>query len=154
MEINNKIFLILSLIALSFVSCQTKKVVNLTKYESLTLEKKQEVDEYLPDAKKIVIKKENEIALMFQYNCFFGKKITVNNIYTKDFPKSPDKIHYGQRIINYSKDLGKIKINLSDGKRFSIPQKLGYDYITICYNEKLETLYIHYYDFPKMLVEE
>ena len=154
MEINKKTFLLLTLLALSFVSCQTKEVINLTKYESLTLESKQEVDEYLSDAKKIVIKKENEIALMFQYNCFFGKKITVNNIYTKDFPESPGKIHYGQRIVNFSKDLGKIKIKLSNRKEFSIPQKPGYDYITICYNEKSEILYIHYYDFPKMLVEE
>ncbi len=139
---------------LSFVSCQTKEVINSTKYENLTPEMKQEVDEYLIDAKKVVIKKENEIALMFQYNCFFGKKITVNNIYTKDFPKSPNKIHYGQRIVNFSKDLGKIKIKLSDGKSFSISQRLGYDYITICYNEDSKILYVHYYDFPKMLVEE
>lgn len=154
MEINKKTFLILSVLALIFVSCQTKKVVNFTKYQNLALENKQEVDEYLTDAKKIVIKKENEIILMFQYNCFFGKEIMFNNIYTKNFPKSPDKIDYGQRIINFSKSLGKIKIKLSDGKTFSISPKLGYDYITICYNEELKTLYVHYYDFPKMLVEE
>ena len=55
MEINKKTFLILPFLGLSFISCQTKEVINFTKYESLTLDSKQEVDEYLPDAKKIVI---------------------------------------------------------------------------------------------------
>lgn len=131
-----------------------KRVINSTKYQDLTSENRKEVDEYLEDSKKIISKKDKEIALMFQYNCFFGKRITINDTYNKDFPKSSDKIHYGQGIVNYSKSLGKIKIKLSDGKRFSVFQKKGYDYITICYNEKSEILYIHYYDFPKMLVEE
>ena len=149
---NKKLFFI-SILMLSFVSCQTNKIINSTKYENLNLEKKREVDEFLPDAKKLMTKKENEIALMFQYNCFFGKKITINDTYTKDFPES-GKIHYGQSIVNFSKSLGKIKINLSDGKKISIPQKKGYDYITICYNQETAIVYIHYYDFPKMLVEE
>lgn len=139
---------------LNFVSCQTKKVINSTKYENLTPEKKLEIDEYLADAKKMVVKKENEIALLFQYSCFFGKKIIVNDTYIEDFPKSPDKIHYGQKIINYPKSFGEIRIKLSNKKPFSIPQEKGYDYITICYNEELDTLYIHYYNFPKMLIEE
>jgi hypothetical protein len=145
--------LLVIILMLSFVSCQTKKIINSTKYENLSSEKKQEVDGYLADAKKMVSKKDNEIVLLFQYNCFFGKKITINNTYTKDFPKS-DKVHYGQSIVNFSKNLGEIKIKLSDGKSFSISQKKGYDYITICYNEKSEILYIHYYDYPKMLIEE
>ena len=155
MQINNKRFLVFlaTILMLTFVSCQTKKVINSTKYENLSSEKKQEVDGYLADAKKMVPKKDNEIVLLFQYNCFFGKNIVVNNTYTKNFPKS-DKVHYGQSIVNFSKNLGKIKIKLSDGKSFSIPQKKDYDYITICYNEKSEILYIHYYDFPKMLIEE
>ncbi|AZB11509.1 hypothetical protein EG344_23070 [Chryseobacterium sp. G0162] len=142
-----------ALLMFSLVSCQTKDVINSTKYASLTLEKKREIDEYIADAKKMIPKKEDEIVLMFQYNCFFDKKIIINDIYTKEFPKS-NKIHYGQSIVNFSKNLGKIKIKLSDGVAFSIPQKKGYDYITICHNEKLQTIYIHYYDFPKILVEE
>jgi predicted RND superfamily exporter protein len=155
MRINSKRFLVFfaTILMLTFVSCQTKKVINSTKYENLISENKQEVDGYLADAKKMVPKKENEIVLLFQYNCFFGQKIKINNTYTKDFPKS-DKVHYGQSIVNFSKNLGKIKIKLSDGKSFSISQKKGYDYITICYNEKSEILYIHYYDYPKMLIEE
>lgn len=154
MRINNKQLLFSIAIFINSISCETKKVINTTKYENLVVEKRQEVDEYLQDAKKSVIKKENEIALMFQYNCFFGKNIVINNIYTQDFPKSPNKIHYGQKIINYPKSFGKIKVELSNGKHFSIPQKKGYDYITICYNEEREILYTHYYNFPKMLVEE
>jgi len=156
MQINRKLFLIffLTVLILNLFSCQTKEVISLTKYQNLTSQNKQEINEYLEDAKKIVSKKDNEIALMFQYNCFFGKEITVNNIYNKDFPKIPGKADYGQRIVNYAKSLGKIKIKLSNGKRFLLSQKIGYDYITICYNEKSEVLYIHYYDFPKMLIEE
>lgn len=155
MEINNKLFFLAGFLALNLVSCQTtKEVVNTTKYESLTRENKLEVDEYILEAKKMVPKKENEIILMFQYNCFFGNTVTVNNTYSKDFPKDSNKVHYGQKIINYDKNLGKIKIRLSDGQSFSISQKKGYDYITICYNEKQETIYIHYYDYPKILIEE
>ena len=155
MQISSKRFLIFfaTILILSFVSCQTGKVINSTKYENLSLQKKQEVDGYLIDAKKMAPKNENEIVLLFQYNCFLGKTIIVNNIYTKDFPKS-DKVHYGQSIVNFSKNLGAIKIKLSGRKNFSIPQKKNYDYITICFNQKSEILYIHYYDFPKMLIEE
>jgi len=155
MQISSKRYLVFfaTILILSFVSCQTEKVINSTKYENLSLQKKQEVDGYLIDAKKMVLKNENEIVLLFQYNCFLGKKIIVNNTYAKDFPKS-DKVHYGQSIVNFSKNLGAIKIKLSDGKNFSIPQKKNYDYITICYNQKSEILYIHYNDFPKMLIEE
>ncbi|MDQ1804136.1 hypothetical protein RAH57_09060 [Chryseobacterium sp. CKR4-1] len=153
MQILNKLFFLSILLALNFVSCQSKMVVDSTSYKNLDSEKKQDVDEYLTDAKKMIPKKETEIILMFQYNCFFQKKITINNRYTKEFPKT-DKIHYGQSTVNFSKKLGKIKIKLSNGKYFTILQKKGYDYITICYNEQYETIYIHYYDFPKILIEE
>ena len=152
MSLDKVIFLILVLL-LNFVSCQTKKVINYTRYEELTLEKKQEIDEYLIDAKKLMSNKKDEIALMFQYNCFFDKSITVNNIYSKDFPRT-NKVHYGQSIVNFSKKLGKIKVKISDGNSFSISQKKGYDYVTICYNSLLQTIYIHYYNFPKLLIEE
>lgn len=149
----NNLFFILSFLMLNFASCQTKKVINMTKYENLTLEKKLEVDEYIDDAKKLMTNNKNEVVLLFQYNCFFGKKIIVNNIYSKDFPRSKT-IHYGQGIVNFSKKLGKIRLKISDGKYFIIPQKKGYDFITICYNEGIDTIYIHYYDYPKMLIGE
>lgn len=154
MGINKRIFFIVFLFSLIIISCQTKEFINSTKYENLTSEKKKEIDEYISDAKKMISKKDNEIVLMFQYNCFFGNIVTINNTYTKDFPKDPTIIHYGQKIVNYNKDLGKIKIKLSNEKNFSISQKTGYDYITICYNEKSEIIYIHYYDYPKILIEE
>ncbi|MBO4232707.1 hypothetical protein FO675_00025 [Riemerella anatipestifer] len=151
----NPFRIIFSLIfLLTIVSCQSKKVINFTKYKNITQGDKQEINKYILEAEKMISKKENEIILMFQYNCFFEYVVTVNNIYKKDFPKDPDKIHYGQKIINYNKDLGKIKIKLSDGQNFSILQKKGYDYITICYNKKTEKIYIHYYDYPKILIEE
>ncbi|MEJ5103882.1 hypothetical protein [Chryseobacterium sp. MYb328] len=149
----DKVMLLISILSLSFVSCQTKKVINYTRYEELTFEKKQEADDYLLDARKLMSNKESEIALMFQYNCFLDKSITVNNIYSKKFPKT-DNVHYGQSVVNFSKKLGKIKVKISDGNSFSISQKKGFDYITICYNKSSETIYIHYYNFPKLLVEE
>lgn len=154
MHIKNIVNLLLGVfILLNFISCQTKRVINTTSYANLTSDKKIEVDSYLLDAKKLVIKEENEIVLLFQYNCFLGQEITINDVYKKDFP-NVSKIHYGQTIMNFAKGLDKIKIKISNGKIFSIAQKMGYDYINLCYNEKLETFYIHYYDFPKMLVEE
>ncbi|WP_160137570.1 hypothetical protein [Chryseobacterium sp. c4a] len=153
MQIHNKLFFLSILLTLSFVSCQSKRVVNSTLYENLNAEKKMEVDEYLSDAKDMIPKKESEIVLMFQYNCFFEEKMIINNFYTKEFPRT-NKIHYGQSIVNFSKNLGKINISLSSGKSFSILQKKGYDYITVCYNKQNETIYIHYYNFPKMLMEE
>ncbi|WP_419869387.1 hypothetical protein [Chryseobacterium sp. CT-SW4] len=155
MQINTKRLLIFftTILMLSSVSCQSHMIINSTKYENLNLEKRQEVDGYLLDAKKMLSKKDDEIILMFQYNCFLGQKISINNTYTKDFPKT-NKIHYGQSIVNFPKKIGKIKINMSNGKSFSISQKKDYDYITICHNEKTGNIYIHYYDFPKILVEE
>ncbi|WP_345988308.1 hypothetical protein AAEU33_14510 [Chryseobacterium sp. Chry.R1] len=149
----NKLLYFVTIIIFSLASCQTKKIISSTKYEDLPLEKKNEIDEYITDAKKMISKKTDEIALMFQYNCFFNKKVNINNTYVKEFPKA-DKIHYGQSIVNFSKSLGKINIELSNGISFSISQKPGYDYITICHNEKSQTVYIHYYDFPKLLIEE
>ncbi|MDC8104523.1 hypothetical protein MTQ00_08225 [Chryseobacterium sp. B21-037] len=154
MEINRRIFLIISFFILTLVSCQTKKVILYEKYENLDSEKKSEVDEYLTDAKKLIPKKESEIILMFQYNCFFDKSLKLNNGYETKFPKISNKNHYGQRFAAFEKKNGNIKISLSNGRKFLINQKDGYDYIGVCYNEKESKLYIEYFDYPHMLVLE
>lgn len=154
MEINKKIFLLVCFLMLNLVSCQTQKIITFEKYENLESEKKAEVDEYFTDAKKLIPKKESEIILMFQYNCFFDKSLELNNGYKTKFPKIPNKNHYGQRFATFEKKFGNIKIKLSDGKKFSINQKDGYDYIGVCYYEKENKLYIEYFNFPHMLVLE
>ncbi len=154
MEINKKIIFLASFLILSFASCQTKKIISYEKYENLDLEKKAEVDEYLTDAKKLIPKKESEIILMFQYNCFFDKSLKLNNGYETRFPKILNKDHYGQRFAAFEKKIGKIKIKLSDGRKFLIDQKKEFDYIGVCYYEKEDKLYIEYFDYPHMLVLE
>ncbi|MBT2623213.1 hypothetical protein [Chryseobacterium sp. ISL-6] len=154
MEINKKISLIVSFFILALVSCQTKKIISYEKYENLNLEKKAEIDEYLTDAKKLISKKESEIVLMFQYNCFFDKSLKLNNGYETKFPKISNKNHYGQRFATFEKKFGDIKIKLSDGRKFFINQKDGYDYIGVCYYEKENKLYIEYFNYPHMLVLE
>jgi hypothetical protein len=156
MKINSKIFLVFlaTILMLNFVSCQTQEIISYEKYEDLDLEKKTEVDEYLPDAKKLRPKKESEIILMFQYNCFFDKSLSLNNGYKTEFPKIPNKNHYGQRFVTFEKKFGKIKIKLSDGRKFLINQKKGYDYIGICYYGKENKLYIEYFNYPHMLILE
>lgn len=72
MGINKKIFFIASFLLLNLVSCQTKKIITYAKYENLDTEKKKEVDESLKDVLKHLAKKENEIVLLFQYNCFWS----------------------------------------------------------------------------------
>ncbi|MCA6069221.1 hypothetical protein JI747_018805 [Chryseobacterium sp. RG1] len=139
---------------LLMISCQTKKIISYDKYQTLSFEKKNEVNEYLKDAYKFLPKKEDEVLLMFQYNCFFGKKLTLNNGYSTEFPTSQNKISYGQRFTTFKKNIGNVEINLSNKKTFVIHLKTGFDYIGVCYNEKENKLYIEYFDFPHMLVEE
>ncbi|HCM34216.1 hypothetical protein [Chryseobacterium sp.] len=154
MEINKKAFLILTLLALSFVSCQTKKIITYAKYENLDTKKKQEVDESLKDVLKHLAKKENEIALLFQYNCFYNKKLEINNKYSLDFPKDLNNDHYGQKFKLVKKEEESIKIKISDGREFLIKQKKGFDYIGICYYEKEDKLYVEYFDYPRILAIE
>lgn len=142
------------LLSFLFVSCQIKIITNFNKYENLSLADKKEVNQYLEEAKKSISKKEDEIILMFQYNCFFDKVLDVNGKFTESFPQKENTIHYGQKFINFSKSIGNISITQSDGKRIVIPQKEGYDYISICYYNKGDKFFIHYYDFPKLLIVE
>ena len=144
----------LTLLSFFFISCQTKIVANFDKYENLSLDNKKVVNEYLEEAKKSLAKKDDEVILMFQYNCFFNKTLNINNKFTESFPKQENIIHYGQKSVLLSKKNGNIIITQSDGKKFVIPQKDGYDYINVCYYSKEDKFFIHYYDFPKLLMVE
>lgn len=154
MEINKKILFIASFLILNLVSCQTKKIITYAKYENLDMEKKKEVNESLKDVSKHLAKKENEIVLLFQYNCFYNKKLEINDKYSLDFPKEPSNDHYGQKFKLVKKEEGPIKIKLLDGRKFLIDQKKGFDYIGICYYEKEDKLYIEYFDYPRILAIE
>ncbi|MPS73189.1 MAG: hypothetical protein E2590_08575 [Chryseobacterium sp.] len=147
----NILFLLLGFL---FVSCQTKVVTNFDKYENLSVDDKKEVNQYLEEAKKTISKRDDEIILLFQYNCFFNETLTINNKFVESFPKQANTIHYGQKQIRFPKNIGDIEITQSDGKKIVIPQKIGYDYITICYYKKEDKFFIHYYDFPKFLIVE
>ncbi|WP_412850844.1 hypothetical protein ACL0VS_02415 [Chryseobacterium sp. PMSZPI] len=149
-----RINLFLFLFSFLFVSCQTKITTNFDKYENLALVDKKEVNQYLEEAKESISKKENEIILMFQYNCFFDKTLEINSKFIESFPKKENIVHYGQKFIHFPKNLGNIVITQSDGKKIVIPPKDGYDYIAICYYNKEDKFFIHYYDFPKLLVVE
>ncbi|MDQ1804135.1 hypothetical protein RAH57_09055 [Chryseobacterium sp. CKR4-1] len=87
MQLHNKLFFLSILLSLNFVSCQSKKFY-YSKYGDLSIEKKQEVNEYLEDLKKDYPKKDNEILLMLGYNCFLNQSILINNSIKKDFPKT------------------------------------------------------------------
>ncbi|WP_336687735.1 hypothetical protein [Chryseobacterium bernardetii] len=137
-----------------FVSCQTRIVTNFDKYENLSVDDKKEVNQYLEEAKKSISKHNDEIILMFQYNCFFDETLTINNKFIESFPKQENIIHYGQKQIHFPKNMGNIKIIQSNGKKITIPQKEGYDYITVCYYKKEDKFFIHYYDFPKLSIVE
>ncbi|WP_336960145.1 hypothetical protein [Chryseobacterium contaminans] len=154
MKINTKIFFIASFLLLHLVSCQTKKIITYGKYENLDIAKKKEVDENLKDVLAHLAKKENEIVLLFQYNCFYNKKLNINNKYSLDFPKDLNHDHSGQKFKLVKKEEGHIKIDVSDGKHFLIKQKKGFDYIGVCYYEKENKLYVEYFDYPRILVTE
>lgn len=154
MKINKKIFFFASFLILNLVSCQTKKIITYAKYENLDTEKKKEVDENLKDILKHLAKKENEIVLLFQYNCFYNKKLEINNKYSLDFPKNSNNDHSGQKFKLIKKEEGTIKIKVSDGKSFLINQKKGFDYIGVCYYEKEDKLYVEYFDYPRILTIE
>lgn len=156
MRINSKHVLIffITISMLSFFSCQTKKIVSYENYKNLDSLRKKEVDGNLNDVLKHLGKKENEIVLLFQYNCFLGEKIEINNGSKLDFPKVLNESHYGQKFSHFRKDIGNIKIELSNGKEFFIQQKKGFDYIGICYYEKEDKLYIEYFDYPRILITE
>jgi len=154
MEINKKYFFIASFLLLNLVSCQTKKIITYAKYENLDIEKKKEVDVSLKDVLKHLAKKNNEIVLLFQYNCFYNKRLEINNKYSLDFPKDPNNDHYGQKFKLVKKEEGSIKIKVSNGKEFLIKQKKGFDYIGVCYYEKEDKLYIEYFDYPRILAIE
>jgi len=156
MRINSKPFLIffVTVLMLSFFSCQTKKIVSYEKYKNLDSSRKKEIDENVDDVLKHIGKKENEIILLFQYNCFLEKKIEINNGSKLEFPKVLNENHYGQKFNHFRKDIGKIKIELSDGKFFVIEQKKEFDYIGICYYEKEDKLYVEYFDYPRILITE
>jgi hypothetical protein len=128
--------------------------VAIDKYENLSLDDKKEVNQYLEKVKKSISKKDDEVILMLQYNCFFDKTLNVNNKFTESFPRKENTIHYGQKFIHISKNTGDIIIKQSDGKKVRIPQKSGYDYISVCYYNKEDRFFIHYYDFPKFLMVE
>lgn len=118
------------------------------------MDDKKEVNQYLEEAKKSISKHNDEIILMFQYNCFFDETLTINNKFIESFPKQENIIHYGQKQIHFPKNMDNIKIIQSNGKKITIPQKEGYDYITVCYYKKEDKFFIHYYDFPKLSIVE
>ncbi|WP_278378510.1 hypothetical protein [Chryseobacterium arthrosphaerae] len=154
MKINNYLIAMFFLLLAINISCQTKKIINFDKYETLSREDKKIVKQYIEETKNHISKKDEEIILMFQYNCFFNKTLNINNKLTESFPKKQDVVHYGQKFVHIPKNVGNITINQSDGKKITILQKKGYDYITVCYYEKEDTFFIHYYDFPKLLIVE
>lgn len=156
MQINNKRFLTFfySIIMFSQVSCQTKKLY-FTKYESLSLEKKQEVNTYLDKVKKTYPKKDNEITLMLSYGCFLNQSVVINKKIKKEFQEIENGEHNGKTsIINIKKDLKNIELKFSDGKKISISPKENYDYISICYNKNFKEWYIEYYNYPHLNFSE
>lgn len=153
MEINKKTFLILILVALNFVSCQTKKLF-FTKYENLSPEKKKEVKIYLKDVEKAYPKQDTEIALMLSYKCFLNQSISINNTIKKDFPELKNESQYGTIFVNVEKNLKIIDFEVSNGLKIKIKPKNGYDYISICYSESSKEWYIEYYDYPHLNFNE
>lgn len=156
MRINNKRFLTFFYLIIMFnlVSCQTKKLY-FTKYESLSLEKKQEVNTYLDKVKKTYPKKNNEITLMLSYGCFLNQSVVINKEIRKEFPEMENGEHSGKTcIINIKKDLKNIELKFSDGKKISVSPKENYDYISICYNENFKEWYIEYYNYPHLNFSE
>lgn len=154
MQTKIRLFVILSILIVNLISCQAKKIISFEKYENLDSVRKKEVDGNLKDVLNHIEKKENEIVLLFQYNCFLNKKIQINNGSNLDFPVILNTEHYGQKFYHFKKDLGKIEIKLSDDNFFLIEQIKGYDYIGICYYEKENKLYVEYCDYPRILFEE
>ncbi len=155
MEINKKTFLIMSLLMLSFVSCQTKKFY-YTKYENLPSEKKQEVNTYLDGVKKSHPKKENEIILMLSYECFLKQSVIIDKRIKKTFPEMENGSHYGRTLmINIEKELNKnIELKFSDGKKINVSPKEKYDYVSVCYSKSSKEWYIEYYNYPHLNFSE
>ncbi|AZB32788.1 hypothetical protein [Chryseobacterium bernardetii] len=118
-----RINILFSLSGFLFVSCQTRIVTNFDKYENLSVDDKKEVNQYLEEAKKSISKHNDEIILMFQYNCFFDETLTINNKFIESFPKQENIIHYGQKQIHFPKNMGNIKIIQSDGKKLLFLKK-------------------------------
>ncbi len=60
---------------------------------------------------------------MFQYNCFLGGEIEINNGRIVKFPEILNEIHYGQKFIHFKKNIGNIKMKLSNGREFLFNRK-------------------------------
>jgi len=141
--------ILLSLLMLFTISCSN--VITLKKtYNSLQKTEKQQVDSYLENANEIFDKKNNEVVLIFQYNCFSGKKIKINNKKEINFQKEGDKLYF-QQISKINKDEGGVNITMGKEK-VHIRFIKDYDYILVCYYEQEKKWNLIYHNYPKIIV--
>lgn len=142
---NKNIFPLLIFFFVFFLSnCQSNRILSYKKYQDLPQDKKEEVNLYLKKFPDSFIKNKKQIVLMLSYECFLNQTVTINKNIKRTFTELKNGDHFGKTIFVYhdKEDSKQIDIEISGGKKVSFFPKEGYNFISICYGEKMKEWYI------------